>query len=102
MREKRITKTNRDTKKPRLNTGSKKVGPELVSEGPAGTELPDGWTTKIFRRKSGKSKGHTDQYWYSAKTQKKMRSKVEIKRFLSCLESSNGDEEEAFNLFKRK
>ena len=98
LRQKRIIKTT-STKKVKF---SNKSGPQLVSEGPAGPDFPNGWTTKTFRRMSGKSKGQTDQYWFSAKTQKKMRSKVEINRFLSYLKSSNGDEEKAFALLKRK
>mmetsp|Transcript_8728 Transcript_8728/g.8296 ORF Transcript_8728/g.8296 Transcript_8728/m.8296 type:complete len:182 (-) Transcript_8728:327-872(-) len=86
-------------KKPAKSSRGRAV-PILVSEGPAGADLPTGWTVKIYQRMSGHSKGHLDQYWFSPTTKKKMRSRVEIARFLVCLKNHEGDEEKAFAKLK--
>ena len=63
---------------------------------------PPGWIRKKFERLSGATKGSTDRYWYSPKTNKKFRSMTEIKRFLPILNSKNGDEDAAWKEFKGK
>ena len=63
---------------------------------------PAGWTKKIFERPSGATKGTHDRYWYTPITKRKLRSMVEVNRFLAALEKSQGDEDEAWKIFKKK
>ncbi len=57
--------------------------------------LPSGWRIEGVPRKSS---NHVDLYWYS-KTNKKMRSRVEVGLFLELLTECNFDEEEAWKMF---
>jgi hypothetical protein len=69
-------------------------------ERPAGDGFPEGWIVHVHRRQNGATGGrHLDLYWFT-KTGKKLRSSIEIARFLSALEIANGDEERAHALFK--
>jgi hypothetical protein len=83
------------------------AGPKEVATVPAPEpEFADnkygkGWIRKEFLRASGATKGTTDKYWYSPKMQHRLRSMAEVRRFLKCLEAKEGDEEEAFKLFKK-
>ena len=61
---------------------------------------PDGWTKKVFQRASGESKGHTDRYWFTPINQFKLRSMVEVNKFMQALEQTNGDEVAAKKIFK--
>ena len=61
---------------------------------------PEGWTKKVVKRASGESKGHTDRYWYTPITQLKLRSMVEVQKFIQALEQTNGDEVAAKKIFK--
>jgi hypothetical protein len=61
---------------------------------------PTGWTKRTFERKSGASKGHTDRYWYTPQKEYKLRSMVEVKRFMAFVKDTNGDEELAWEYFK--
>lgn len=63
---------------------------------------PPGWTKKIFERPSGATKGTHDRYWYTPITKRKLRSMIEVNRFLAALGESNGDEDEAWKIFKSK
>mmetsp|Transcript_32073 Transcript_32073/g.48434 ORF Transcript_32073/g.48434 Transcript_32073/m.48434 type:complete len:324 (-) Transcript_32073:2991-3962(-) len=63
---------------------------------------PDGWVKKLFERKGGSTKGHRDKYWFSPKTEKKLRSIVEVKKFIKYLEECNGDEDAAFSKLRGK
>lgn len=61
---------------------------EKVAEG-----LPEGWIEHIHVRPSGR---HSDHYWFTPKTGKKLRSKPEIQKFLDYLKLFDGDEEKAY------
>lgn len=61
---------------------------------------PAGWTKRIFERPSGATKGSHDRYWYTPITKRKLRSMVEVKRFIAALGKSEGNEDEAWKLFK--
>jgi hypothetical protein len=65
----------------------------FISEGPA--EWPKGWTKKIHERKKGATKGRRDCYWITPKRNFKLRSKVEVGKFLVALKAANGDERKA-------
>jgi len=54
--------------------------------------LPEGWRLEAVPRANGHN---IDRYWYT-KTEKKLRSKVEVGRFLLHVEAAAGDEELAF------
>ena len=53
---------------------------------------PKGWTQKTFQRQSGDSKGAVDSYFFSPQRKFRLRSKVDVLRFLGKLEECNGDE----------
>ena len=64
-------------------------------------DMPPGWVLHIHKRKySNNKKEHIDRYWYTPKTGKRLRSKPEVKRFLDHYQTSNGDEDIAWQLFK--
>jgi hypothetical protein len=60
---------------------------------------PKGWIKKIYNRSRGP---RIDRYWYSPKLELKLRSLVEVKRFLSALEECSGDEQAAFQIARQK
>jgi len=53
------------------------------------------WVKKVYARKNGASKGTTDRYWFSPKEKFKLRSLVQVKKFLTALAKTNGDEIQA-------
>jgi len=66
--------------------------------GPA-PNMPNGWILKTVKRTGGKTRGRSDRYWFSPKTEKRFRSIAEVHRFLSALNDVGGeDENEAWNL----
>jgi hypothetical protein len=80
------------------------MAPEVWSgkpEEPLPGGWPDGWTKKVFERPSGKTKGTRDRYWYSPVTKRKFRSMVEVNSFMAALLQSKGDEDAAWNIFKK-
>jgi hypothetical protein len=56
---------------------------------------PAGWIKRVFERKGGATKGQTDRYWYSPISAFKLRSMVEVKKFIAALRATNGDEKTA-------
>jgi hypothetical protein len=87
-----------------VKNSSVKVSAKEVHSGVPTEKLdggwPAGWTKKIFERMSGKTAGSTDSYWYSPVTKIKMRSIIEVKRFLAALARCGGDETLAWKLVK--
>lgn len=62
-------------------------------------DMPPGWVLHIHKRKLGNNKReHFDRYWYTPKTGKRLRSKISVKRFLDHYQTSNGDEDIAWQL----
>ena len=57
---------------------------------------PDGWTMEIYERQSGRTKGMTDKYFFSPKKKYRLRSMVEVERFLEEMVEHKGDETIAF------
>ena len=61
-----------------------------------------GWIRESYRRAGDSdTTKHRDKYWYTPKLKKKLRSTVEVRRFLECLERVGGDEDAAFKLIKK-
>jgi hypothetical protein len=60
----------------------------------------EGWIRETHNRKNNPK--HFDRYWFTPKTNRKLRSIPEVKRFLEFLDSVNGDEDAAFALFSKK
>lgn len=90
--------------KGRTNSKVTRSEPVPIWEGEPNEKIeggwPDGWVKKIFARKHGASKGATDRYWYSPNKKIKLRSLVEVKKFLKALIDTNGDEQKAKKLMK--
>jgi len=99
-----VTPKKQSTKKPRQSSSTKNI--LSSSEEVACIDAPEdflkglGWKRREFSRKFGKTSGRTDKYWYSPITQKKLRSIKEVQRFLAALETTQGDEEEAWKMLK--
>ena len=113
MKESSKSRTNTTTSQQKVSELPRKVQEILAQakllknfyeEKFTGTEdvfLPDGWILHIHKRpKDDHGKIQFDRYWYTPKTGKKMRSKLEVQRFLGCLDAANGDEDNAWSLFK--
>lgn len=86
------------------NSNHNKITSVPVWVGPPDEDLgrkwPDGWIKKVFLRKRGATKGGQDNYWFSPISEKKFRSILEVKRFLTFLKKSKGDEDVAWGEFK--
>jgi len=72
--------------------------PLVVQYTPEEGTLPKGWKLEYVKRSTGK---HVDRYWHTV-TDKKLRSKVEVYRFLQYLEETDGNEDDAFDLLRGK
>ena len=89
---KKLSKQTTAHKKP---ANTKKVSKQKTDEFP-----PSGWTMQNIERKRGARTNHFDTYYFSPKLKLKFRSKPEVLRFIALLESSGGDEKDAFSKFK--
>jgi hypothetical protein len=74
--------------------------PEETYPGP-GNIWPNGWLKRLYERKGGATKGTKDRYWYSPVLAVKLRSMVEVKRFVAALEMYGDDEEQAKKMYKK-
>ncbi|KAL3796449.1 hypothetical protein HJC23_004246 [Cyclotella cryptica] len=83
---------------------SPRMSPKLVPTKIPTHDLPEGWTTKTFLRQGGNSAGSTDTYFYSPVNQIKFRSKKAVRIFSDILKEGevDGDENKAFDLFKKR
>jgi len=71
---------------------SKAKGPLYAKED---NTLPSGWRLDYVKRHTGR---HVDRYWYT-KTNKKLRSRIEVKIFLDLVSLHNGDEDKAWEAY---
>jgi hypothetical protein len=60
--------------------------------------LPSGWVVRQIPRGSGTDR--VDFYWYSPEKHYKFRSKIEVRRFLEAMKTSDGDETVAIEKIK--
>ncbi|KAG7340564.1 methyl-CpG binding domain containing protein [Nitzschia inconspicua] len=105
--KKRAKGTSKANNTANTSAGSSKttrLPPQMVWEGTPDECIdggwPTGWIKRLYERKGGASKGHMDRYWYTPKHRYKLRSMVEVGRFMTALQQCNGDEEAAWKLFK--
>ena len=80
--------------------------PNISFSGPPDDNLaggwPPGWRKETHVRKGGKTKGSSDNYWFTPHENYKLRSMAEIKRFMTALTAARGDEKEVWRTFKGK
>mmetsp|Transcript_20402 Transcript_20402/g.57666 ORF Transcript_20402/g.57666 Transcript_20402/m.57666 type:complete len:85 (+) Transcript_20402:1-255(+) len=74
--------------------------PDEPYPGNEGGDWPKGWVKRMFERTGGATKGQQDRYWYSPNIGFRLRSMVEVKRFVTALDRVDGDEEKAKKIFK--
>ena len=74
----------RSTKQEMYNAGTASLVHPSIS-------LPAGWTSKTVPRKSGKSAGSKDTYYYSAEKEIKFRSAKECNKFIQILDLEGKD-----------
>jgi hypothetical protein len=60
----------------------------------------EGWIRETHNRSTNTR--HLDKYWFTPKTNKKLRSVPEVRRFLELLDKMNGDEDAAYEKMKKK
>lgn len=75
-------KTNANKKSSRLPPNRVYRGPP-TSAYPAGGEWPAEWIQEIYERRGGASKGHQDSYWFPPSGKPKLRSTIDILRYLN-------------------
>ncbi len=75
---------------------------KLLSSKSEVSGLPTGWTSKTYERKSGKTAGSTDTYFYSPQVGIKFRSIKRCKEFIEIVKEVNGNESQALKLFKER
>jgi hypothetical protein len=69
---------------------------------PAGPDCPKGWIIHVHKRKNGVTGGRFLDYYWFTNNGKKLRSQVEVKRFIDALELAMGDEDAALGIFEGK
>ncbi len=83
----------------RFKEASKKKASTLIWKDQA-EDLPKGWIQEIYKRESGASKGRKDKHWISPVESIKLKSWVQVKKFL-CALKIEGDEHDANELRKK-
>ena len=87
-----------------LATGDRNTTATEIASGSAGTEFPDGWIVKTYRRNGGETVGKTDRFWFSPGKNIRFRAKKHAVRFVEVLKEPevDGDEEKAAELFRKR
>jgi len=98
------TNSSPDPQTPSCNTPKAPRTPAVLVSTKAEPSLPLGWTTKIFRRASGKTAGGTDTYYYSPQNQIKFRSMTRCKQFIQILNEPgiDGKETDAASVLRER
>jgi hypothetical protein len=95
--QKKVSSPKKKASKPAKTTSARGAA-VLLSEGAPDEPLeggwPTGWIKRVFERKGGATKGQSDRYWYTPIAAYKLRSMVQVKKFLAAL-ADGGDEETA-------
>ncbi|KAL7484221.1 hypothetical protein ACHAW6_009871 [Cyclotella cf. meneghiniana] len=63
-------------------------------------EFGEGWTTRTLMRPSPQGSKTSDTYYYSPQIQFKFRSKIQVQKFLECVQKVGGDERLAIREYK--
>jgi len=87
-----------------LTTGDRNTSATEISSGSAGSEFPDGWLVKTYRRSGGETIGKTDRFWFSPGRNIRFRAKKHAKAFVAILiePEIDGDEDKAAELYKTR
>jgi hypothetical protein len=100
-----VSTSNAKSKSP-ASTSKKRGHPHEIFSGPPDEPIeggwPAGWKKTVVQRQSGATKGGSDRYWYTPDLGHKLRSMLEVKRFMAALAAANGDEKEAWGVFKSR
>lgn len=87
-----------------LATGDRNTLATEIASGPAGEEMPDGWTVKTYRRNGGETVGKTDRFWFSPGLNIRFRAKKHAMSFIEILQEPecNGDEQIAAETYRAR
>ena len=87
-----------------LSTGDRLTTATEISSGPAGSEFPEGWVVKCYRRTGGETVGKTDRFWFSPGRNIRFRAKKHAKAFVDVLSEPDvdGNEEKAAEIYKAR
>jgi len=87
-----------------IKSSTPRTSTTLIKSSEAPPGLPCGWTSRTFVRKSGRTNGSTDTYFYSPDGNIKFRSMKKCYIFIEILKDPNidGNESAALNEFKKR
>ena len=87
-----------------LTTGDRNTSATEISSGSAGSEFPDGWLVKTYRRSGGETIGKTDRFWFSPGRNIRFRAKKHARAFVAILiePEIDGDEDKAAEIYKTR
>jgi len=87
-----------------IKSSTHRTSTTLIKSSEAPPGLPCGWTSRTFVRKSGRTNGSTDTYFYSPDGNIKFRSMKKCYIFIEILKDPNidGNESAALNEFKKR
>ena len=85
-----------------LSTGDRNTTATEIASGAAGSEFPDGWVIKTYRRSGGETIGKTDRFWFSPGRNIRFRAKKHALAFVDILNEAHvgGDEDKAAELYR--
>jgi hypothetical protein len=87
-----------------LTTGDRNTSATEIASGSAGSEFPDGWLIKTYRRSGGETIGKTDRFWFSPGRNIRFRAKKHARAFVEILNEPDiqGDEDKAAEIYKTR
>jgi len=87
-----------------LATGDRNTSATEIASGNAGSEFPEGWIIKTYRRSGGETIGKTDRFWFSPGRNIRFRAKKHAKNFVDILNEPNvnGDEDKAAEIYRAR
>lgn len=87
-----------------LTTGDRNTTALEVASGSAGSDFPDGWIMKTYRRSGGETVGKTDKFWFSPGRNIRFRARKHAMSFIGVLlePGVDGDEDKAAAIYKTR
>ena len=87
-----------------LTTGDRNTSATEIASGSAGSEFPNGWLIKTYRRSGGETIGKTDRFWFSPGRNIRFRAKKHARAFVAILNEPGieGDEDKAAEIYKTR